>query len=91
VPCHGKRKKKGKKEVMTTHRKHTPIVSEAQRGLFGAEYARRKKGLTPRMRGITKTELKGHLKESKGKNLVSRVKKKSGSGWTKAGKGVIVR
>ena len=51
------------------HRAHTPIVSEKQRGLFGAEYARRKKGLKGRMPGITKTELRSHLKESKGKKL----------------------
>jgi len=36
MPC---KKKKGGK-----HKKHTPIVSKAQQGLFGAEYARRKKG-----------------------------------------------
>jgi len=57
------------------HRKHTPIVSKKQRGLFGAEYRRRKKGLKSRMKGITKTELKRHLKESKGKNLPEVAKK----------------
>lgn len=51
------------------HRKHTPIVSEKQRRLFGAEYARRKAGETPRMKGITTKELRSHLKESKGKDL----------------------
>lgn len=50
-------------------RKHTPIVSEKQQGLFGAEYARRNAGKKGRMPGITKTELKSHLKESAGKNL----------------------
>lgn len=54
---------------MPSHRKHTPIVSRKQQGKFGAEYARRKKGLTPKMPGITKAELKSHLKESKGKDL----------------------
>lgn len=51
------------------HKKHTPITSESQRGLFGAELSRRKKGLKARMKGITKKELQSHLKESKGKNL----------------------
>jgi hypothetical protein len=51
------------------HRKHTPIVSKKQQGLFGAEYGRRKEGKAAQMPGITKKELKGHLKESKGKNL----------------------
>lgn len=57
-------------------RKHTPIVSEKQRGLFGAEYARRKAGKKGRMPGITKAELKGHLEEAGGKRLP---KKKRGS------------
>ena len=50
-------------------KRHTPIVSEIQRGLFGAEYRRRKLGLKSRMAGITRKELKGHLQEAKGKNL----------------------
>ena len=58
------------------HRKHTPITSEKQRGLFGAELARREEGEKPRMPGITKKELREHLKESKGKNLPARSKKK---------------
>lgn len=51
------------------HRKHTPITSEAQRGMFGAEYAHRKAGKKGRMKGITTEELRSHLKESKGKKL----------------------
>ena len=51
------------------HRKHTPITSTAQRGKFGAEYARRKAGKKQRMKGITTKELRSHLKESKGKKL----------------------
>lgn len=46
-------------------RKHTPIVSKKQRGLFGAELARRRTGKSPRMKGITSKELVTHLKESK--------------------------
>ena len=50
-------------------RKHTPIVSKKQQGLFGAELARRRAGKTRRMAGITTKELEGHLRESKGKSL----------------------
>lgn len=49
--------------------KHTPIVSEAQRGKFGSELARRRAGEKRRMAGITTKELEQHLKESKGKKL----------------------
>ncbi len=58
------------------HKKHTPIVSQAQRGKFGAELRRRKLGLTPRMKGITTKELEDHLRESKGKKLIKRVKRR---------------
>jgi hypothetical protein len=54
------------------HRKHTPLVSEKQRGLFGAELARRRAGKQPRMKGITTKELESHLEESKGKDLPAR-------------------
>ena len=56
-------------------RKHTPITSKAQRGLMGAELARRRAGKEGRMPGITEKELASHLKESKGKNLPAMVKK----------------
>lgn len=62
------------------HRKHTPIVSEAQMGLFGAEYARRKAGKQGRMKGITLAELKRHLKEAKGKKLAKRRRKNKYTG-----------
>lgn len=57
-------------------RKHTEITSEAQQGLFGAELARRRAGKKRRMKGITTAELRSHLKESKGKKLPARKKKK---------------
>ena len=57
-----------------THKKHTPIVSEAQRGKFGAELARRRAGKARRMAGITTKELEGHLRESKGKSLPKKKK-----------------
>lgn len=53
----------------SSSRKHTPIVSKKQRGLFGAEYNRRKRGLKRRIPGITTEELKSHLEESAGKKL----------------------
>ena len=67
-----------KEEIMPqgTHRKHTPIVSEKQRGLFGAELARRRAGKARRMPDITTRELEEHLRESKGKQLPKRVKRK---------------
>lgn len=56
-------------------RKHTPIVSRAQRGLFGAELARRRAGKKPRMKGISVAKLRSHLKESRGKKLPARRKR----------------
>ena len=53
-------------------RKHTPVTSEAQRGLMGAELARRRAGKQRRMKGITTTELEEHLREAKGKKLPAR-------------------
>jgi len=67
------------------HRKHTPIVSEAQRRAMGVAYAA-KKGQIPvrKLREPAKTmyqemseaELKKHLEEAKGKRLPKRVKRK---------------
>ena len=56
-------------------RKHTPIVSEKQRGFFGAELRRRKKGKRAKVKEITTTELRSHLHEAKGKKLPKK------SGW----------
>ena len=56
-------------------RKHTPITSQAQRGKFGAELARRRSGKESRMKGITTKELISHLHESAGKKLPKRVDK----------------
>jgi len=55
-------------------RKHTPITSKKQRGLFGAELRRRKAGKKRRMKGITTAELRSHLTESKGKKLPASAK-----------------
>jgi len=52
-------------------KKHTPIVSKKQRGLFGAELARKKKGKKGKT-GMSKAVLRRHLKESKGKKLPAR-------------------
>ena len=50
-------------------RKHTPIKSEAQQGMMGAELARRRAGKKGRMSGMTTQELRSHLMESAGKKL----------------------
>ena len=57
-----------------SNRKHTPIVSEAQRGKMGAELSRRHGGKRPQMKGMTTRELESHLEESKGKKLPTRSK-----------------
>lgn len=49
-------------------RKHTPIVSQAQRRLFGAVAG----GQATKATGLSKTEAKRHLKEAKGKKLPKR-------------------
>ena len=57
--------------MLGTHckkRKHTPIVSKKQRGFFGAEYKRKKAGKKGKTK-MSKTVLKRHLKESKGRKL----------------------
>lgn len=51
------------------HKRHTPITSKKQRGLFGAELARKRAGKKGRMKGITTKELEQHLEESGGKKL----------------------
>ena len=66
-------------------RKHTPIVSKAQRGAMGVAYAA-KRGKIPKSKlkgparemakSMPKAELKRHLKESKGKKLPQKVAKK---------------
>lgn len=56
------------------HRKHTPITSEAQRGFFGAEYARKKAGKKGKT-DMSLEELRRHIKEAKGKKLPARAKK----------------
>lgn len=55
-------------------RKHTPIVSKAQRGMMGAELRRRREGKKGKMKGMKTRELESHLKESKGKKLPKRSK-----------------
>lgn len=57
-------------------RKHTPITTEAQRGLMGADYRRGKEGKKRRLKGMSMAELKAHLEESKGKKLPKRATKR---------------
>lgn len=59
-------------------KRHTPIVSKKQRGLFGAELARKKAGKKGRT-GMSKAVLRRHLKESKGKNLPKSTRRKTAS------------
>jgi len=51
------------------HRKHTPIVSKKQRGLFGAVAGGKKTKAT----GLSVAQAKKHLKEASGKKLPKRV------------------
>lgn len=68
MPCPSKKAK---------HRKHTPIVSKAQRRMFGAELGRRKVGKKRRMKSITTEELRSHLTDSKGRRLPERTQRKN--------------
>lgn len=70
-------------KIGSCNKKHTPIVSEAQRGLFGAEYARRKEGKRGKMKGITQAELESHLHEAGGKKLPARSRKSKAKGRKK--------
>jgi len=55
-------------------RKHTPIVSEKQRGFFGAELGRLREGKKTKT-GMSEEQLKGHLQESGGKSLPEKINK----------------
>ena len=61
-------------------RKHTPIVSEKQRGFFGAELARKRAGESTKTE-MPEAELVRHLKESKGKNLPKKRKQSTSTGY----------
>jgi hypothetical protein len=66
---------------LSRKRRHTPIVSGKQRGLFGAAYGAKKKGkgkpsYVPKSLFNEPMETLGmHLKEAKGKKLPKRSKK----------------
>ena len=49
-------------------KKHTPIVSKKQRGLFGAELARKRAGKRGKT-SMSEATLKRHLEESRGKKF----------------------
>jgi len=66
-------------------KKHTPIVSKAQRGAMGAALAYKRDTATKPIRAVAKriaasmsqAELSRHLKESKGRRLaVRKIRKK---------------
>ena len=54
------------------HKKHTPIVSERQRRLFGAAAS----GQAYAAPSLSKAEAMRHLKEAKGKSLPERLAKR---------------
>ena len=56
-------------------KRHTPIVSKKQRGYFGSEYARKKAGKKGKTE-MSKAVLSKHLKESKGKKLPAKKRRK---------------
>jgi len=58
-------------------RKHTPIVSEKQRGFFGAELARKRSGKKTKTE-MSEEDLVEHLHESAGKDLPSSKMEKQG-------------
>ena len=64
----------GRGKTETKRRKHTPIVSKAQQGFFGAELARLRAGKATQTE-MSEQELREHLIESGGKKLPKRVKK----------------
>lgn len=57
------------------YKKHTPIVSKKQRGFFGAELKRKRTGKGTQTK-MSEGVLSRHLKESKGKKLPLRSKRK---------------
>lgn len=66
-------------------RKHTPVVSKAQRGAMGVALAAKREGVKKvkpggvakeMMGGMTEKELESHLRESRGKKLPAKAKKK---------------
>lgn len=58
-----------------SHRKHTPIVSEKQRGFMGAELARKRAGKATKTM-MSEAEMERHLTEAKGKKLPVKSKKR---------------
>ncbi|KAF0137608.1 MAG: hypothetical protein FD153_1639 [Rhodospirillaceae bacterium] len=67
-----KEKRMTTKKCKASGKKHTPIVSAAQRRLFGAVAGGKKTKAT----GLTPAEAKRHLKEAAGKKLPARKKRK---------------
>ena len=65
---------------MPTHRKHTPIVSRKQQGLFGAAYGAKKRGepmpsyVPKSLANVSASVLKSHIEEVGKKRLPKRAK-----------------
>jgi hypothetical protein len=70
------------KACKKSERKHTPITSKKEQGLFGAAYGAKKKGkkkpsyVPSSLWGQPMAILKMHLKETKGKKLPKKVRRK---------------
>ena len=62
------------------HRKHTPIVSKKQRGLFGAAYGAKRSGkpmpsyVPESLANVSASVLKAHIEEAGRKKLPKRVR-----------------
>jgi hypothetical protein len=75
-------------------RKHTPLTSKAERGIYGALYGARKEGkpvpsyVPESLKNVSQDVLKMHLEEAAGKKLPKHAKKSKG--WTKIGRGMAV-
>lgn len=78
------RQKEGqtKAEEVSKKRKHTALKSQAEQGLYGAAYGAKKEHkpmpsyVPPSVAHLSMNILKGHLEESKGRNLPKKVKGK---------------
>jgi hypothetical protein len=66
------------------HRKHTPIMSQAETRFFGRELSEKQKGDGSRS-DMSVAEIKRHLEERKGKKLPERVKSYDGASHRRGG------
>jgi hypothetical protein len=73
----------GRAAKQSRHRKHTPLTSQAETGLYGAAYGAKKKGkpvpsyVPEGIAHLSKSVLRMHLKEKGSKKLPYHVKRRS--------------